>query len=212
MPDWFGYAVLLADFTGDGRADLAVGAPGAPVTSGGSVREDAGTVTILYSDGSKIGTAGAVEVTQNTGSMPGSPAKGDGLGLTLAAGDATGDGLAELAIYSADGYVSVVPGKVGALDFAKAKGWTQNSTNVPGTSETGDAWGASLRFVSPLGTGKPAGLLVGAPGENNQAGAITFLPAVAGTGLTGTGSKYFDQNTAGIPGGAEGGDLFGTYY
>jgi hypothetical protein len=212
MPDWFGYQVVLADFSGDGKADLAVGAPGAPVTSGGSVREDAGTVTILYSTGSRIGTPGAVEVTQNTGSMPGSPVKGDQLGLTLAAGDATGDRLEDLAIYSGDGYVAVVPGKAGALDFTKAKGWTQNSTGVPGSSETGDAWGASLRFISPLGIAKPAGLLVGAPGENSGAGAITFLPSAAGTGLTGTGSQYFSQNSAGIPGSSESGDVFGTFY
>jgi hypothetical protein len=212
LPDFFGWQVALADFSGDGKADLAITSPGAPVTSGGSNREDAGTVTILYSDGSKIGTAGAVLVSQDTGSMPGAPRKGDLLGLTMAAGDASGDGISELAVYSGDAYVAVIPGATGGLDFAKAKGWTQNSTGVPGTSETGDEWGACLRFVSALGTGKPAGLLVGAPGENSGAGAITFLPGAAGTGLTGTGSQYFSQNSTGIPGSSESGDVFGSFY
>jgi hypothetical protein len=120
--------------------------------------------------------------------------------------------VAELAIFSADGYVAVVPGAAGALAFAQAKGWTQDSPSVPGAAEKGDAWGASLRFLQPLGVAVPAGLLVGAPGENSGAGATTFLPTVAGTGLTGVGAKYFDQNSAGIPGAAESGDNFGAFY
>jgi len=120
--------------------------------------------------------------------------------------------LAELAVYSVDGYVSVIPGSASGLAFSQAKGWTQDSPSVPGASETGDAWGASLRFISPLGTSRPAGLLVGAPGENLGAGAITFLPANAGTGLTGTGSQYFSQDSAGIPGSSESGDNFGSFY
>jgi len=173
---------------------------------------DAGTFTILYSDGSQIGTVGAVQVTQGTAGIPGSPRKGDMLGLTMAAGDSTGDGVADLAVYSADGYVTVVPGSAGGLVFSSAKGWTQDSPSVPGAAEAGDAWGASLRFVRPLGAGVPAGLLVGAPGENKAAGAVTFLPATAGTGLTGVGSKYFSQDSTGIPGASESGDVFGTSY
>jgi hypothetical protein len=212
LGDSFGWQVALADFSGDAKADLAVSAPGSPITSGGSSRQDAGTFTILYSDGSKIGTVGAVQATQDTAGIPGAPRKGDMLGLTMAAGDSTGDGVAELAVYSADGYVTVVPGGPGGLVFGAAKGWTQDSPSVPGATEAGDAWGASLRFVRPLGAAVPAGLLVGAPGENKAAGAVTFLPAAAGTGLTGAGSKYFSQNSTGIPGGSESGDVFGTFY
>jgi hypothetical protein len=35
---------------------------------------------------------------------------------------------------------------------------------------------------------------------------------VAGAGLTGTGSQYFSQNSAGIPGSSESGDVFGSFY
>jgi hypothetical protein len=106
----------------------------------------------------------------------------------------------------------VVPGAAAGLNFAQAKGWTQDSPSVPGASEAGDDWGASLRFVRPFGVGQPAGLLVGAPGENSASGAVTFLPAVAGTGLTGVGSVYISQNSAGVPGTSESGDVFGTFY
>ncbi|HEX2418558.1 MAG TPA: FG-GAP repeat protein, partial [Micromonosporaceae bacterium] len=125
-PDFFGYDVELADFNGDGKADLAAGAPGAPVTYDGTRKPDAGTVTVLYSNGTQIGTDNAVEITEATPNIPGLPSDYDYLGLTLAGGDPNGDSKAELTTYSpGDGYVTVIPGSDAGLVTANAKGWTQ---------------------------------------------------------------------------------------
>jgi FG-GAP repeat/FG-GAP-like repeat len=210
-PDEFGWQVVLADFNGDGKADLAVSAPGAPVTYNGSVHQDAGTVTILYSNGSKIGTTGAVELTQATSSVPGSPGKGDEVGVTMATGDSNNDGKADLAIYSpGDHYVTVIRGGSSGLAFATSYGWTQNSPGVPGSDEAEDRWGDSLRFANFKGAG-PQGLAVGADGENSGAGAVTVLYATS-SGLTGTGSVMLTQDSSGVPGGSESGDFFGSFF
>jgi FG-GAP repeat len=56
-------------------------------------------------------------------------------------------------------------------------------------------------------------LAIGAPteslGASSQAGAVTVLYATA-SGLTGSGSQLFTQDTPGVPGGVEPGDQFGA--
>jgi FG-GAP repeat protein len=211
LPDDFGLQVALADFNGDGKADLAVGAPGTPVTVDGVKHEDAGTVTVLYSGGSNIVTAGAAEITQATSGMPGSPGKGDIMGYTMATGDSNGDGYADLVIYSpGDHYVTVVNGSKSGLSYATAVAFTQSSPGIAGTSVTGDGWGDSLRFESFKGAG-PQGLAVGADGKNDGKGSVSVLYGTT-SGLTGTGSTYLDQNSAGVPGTAENGDAMGSFF
>jgi hypothetical protein len=209
-PDSFGWQAVLGDYDGDGDADLAVGAPGTPVTYNSASKQDAGTITILYSDGAKIGTAGAALLTQATASMPGNPGTNDMLGWTMTSGDANADGRAELAIFSLDRYVTVIPGTATGLSPTAAKGWTQATAGIPGADETGDFWGDSLRFHYFKGVG-PQGLAVGADGENTGAGAVTVIYSTS-AGLTATGSAAFSQSSAGVPGTAEAGDGFGSFF
>jgi hypothetical protein len=209
FPDSFGYALTLADFNGDHRADLAVGAVGAPVSYDGVVKPDAGTITVLYSDGTRIGTDNAVEITQATPGIPGIPGRYDHLGLTVVGGDANGDGHSELAVFSdGDQYVTIIPGGLNGLVTASAKVWTQDSSGIPGVAEPGDYWGGSMRFADIKGVGR-ASLIVGATGENARRGAFTVIHSTS-TGLTGTGSQAFSQDSYGVLGTAEIGDSFGA--
>jgi hypothetical protein len=89
----------------------------------------------------------------------------------------------------------VVPGGASGLAYGEAKGWTQSTTGIPGTNETGDYWGDSLRFAEVKGTGYAA-LIVGADGENSGQGAFTVIYSTS-SGLTATGEK---------------GDFFGTFF
>ncbi|MGH3662719.1 MAG: hypothetical protein ACRDTQ_12760 [Micromonosporaceae bacterium] len=210
--DGFGHQVQLADFNGDGRADLAAGAPGAPVWVDGIRKADAGTVTVLYASATgKLGSSGAADVSQQTAGMPGTAGQNDLLGSTMAAGDANGDGIAELAVFSpADTYVTVIPGGGSGLAYGDAKGWTQNTAGIPGSSETGDNWGNSLRFSNIAGAGHQS-LIVGADGENSGKGAFTVIHG-SDAGLTATGSRSFSQDSTGISGTAETNDGFGVFY
>jgi hypothetical protein len=210
-PDLFGFDVALADFTGDDKADLAVGAPGSPVHHDGVRKPDAGTVTVLYSNGTQMGTDGALEITEDTPGITGIPSDWDNLGHAVEAGDPNGDGYAELTTYSpGDSYVSVIPGSASGVVTPSAKAWTQDSYGIPGVDEPEDYWGESLRYEDIKGTGYQS-LVLGAWGENSARGAITVIHSNSG-GLTASGSQAFSQDTYGVEGTAESDDAFGVFF
>ncbi|GLZ77108.1 hypothetical protein Afil01_19150 [Actinorhabdospora filicis] len=201
--DEFGLKVAMGDFNGDGLADLAASAPGTRLGD----QADAGSVTVLYSNGTELSADGSIQITQDTDGIIGLPYDNDFFGDNLAAGDSNGDGVSDLAIFSyGDEYVTVTPGAPGGLALTSTTAWTQDSPGIPGSHESGDKWGASMRF---LGGARPA-LLVGAPGEDSRQGAFTVV-WVGPNGLTGDGAQYFGEGTPGVPGEPENGDRFGTF-
>jgi hypothetical protein len=85
---------------------------------------------------------------------------------------------------------------------------TQDTAGVPGAGEAGDRFGASVAVGDTDGDGL-ADLVIGTPGENASAGAVTVVRGGTG-GLDTAHARNWMQSSAGIPGAAEGGDSFGT--
>ncbi|MET9921440.1 esterase [Streptomyces sp. NPDC006435] len=89
--------------------------------------------------------------------------------------------------------------------------WTQDTPGVPGTAERGDGWGTDLSVEDTDGDGY-ADVAIGAAGEDigtvADAGAVWVLRGTA-DGLTATGARSWDQNSARVPGTAEKGDRWG---
>ncbi|CAM5650797.1 FG-GAP repeat protein OS=Streptomyces griseorubiginosus OX=67304 GN=AQJ54_39980 PE=4 SV=1 [Streptomyces griseorubiginosus] len=95
------------------------------------------------------------------------------------------------------GSATLLRGSASGLTTAGAKGYTQNTTGVPGANaESGDRFGAATHLVDVTKDGK-AEVMVGAPGENSDGLLWTARGSAAGpmtsgstaTGGTGAGLK-----------------------
>ena len=207
--DLFGASLAVGDLTGDGIADLAVGAPG---ENGG-----AGAVHVLKGSASGLTAAGSQYFSQATSGIFGDPVASDHFGASLAIGDFGGSSHGDLAIGVPDddagaladtGGVHVLPGSAAGLTATGSQYWNQDSAGITDAAEAGDRFGAALA-AGNMGNGSEADLAIGAPGENVGAGVVHAIYGSA-PGLAAAGQQYWHQNTAGIPNAQEAGDHFGA--
>jgi len=202
--DLLGWASATGDFNGDGRADVAIGAPGEAASSTTS----AGAVNVLYGDpptGNLTGT-GSQFFSQNsfTSAVAGT---NHVFGSALAAGDFDGDGFADLAIgapgapvtgHSGAGVLNVLYGASGA-----GLGTSRNQTfskefpaGIPGTAQAGAKFSYALAAGDFDGNGS-ADLAIAAPGEMvtaSRQGAVTVLYGERGS-IGAFGTVQFSSNT-----------------
>jgi hypothetical protein len=215
--DALGTSIATGDFDGDGFSDLAVGVPYDNL--GG--KDDAGEVDVLYGSASGLSATGAQAWTLDTGAVPGVAASGDVFGMAVAGGDFNRDGADDLAIGAPGndvgpvhnaGSVTVVMGSPSGLTDTGSHTFTQNTPGVFGGPERGDDMGWSLA-AGDFGRDGADDLAIGNPFDNGggvpDAGSVNVLYGAAGTGIVVPGNQIFSQNTMGMLGGSEAGDLFG---
>lgn len=206
--DEWGAALAVADFDGDGCADVAVGAPGEDGASG--------AITVLYGTTAGLAATGTALLTQASRKVPDAPEPNDRFGSALAAGDLDGDGIADLAVGAPGesisrafqaGSVTVLYGALGGLGTGdRSVVLRQGSAPLGGGPETDDAFGAALAIADVTGSGRPA-LIVGSPGENDRG---SVLAITAGPDGFTTPVRTFTRDTKSVPGTAARDDRFGA--
>jgi hypothetical protein len=184
---------------------VAIGAPGDTV--GGHA--GAGSVTEVQIDRGSGALTAAKVWTQDSPGVPGAAEAGDNFGAAIA-----DDGLTML--------VGVPDEDVGSIaDAGMAQAFyqdqpteaiTQDSPGVPGSSEAGDHFGASVASGIWFLTQETTDFAIGAPGEDigsvADAGAVTLLTYGSNGKLI--AAKSLTQGSGGLGGTAEKGDQVGA--
>ncbi|MFC6580100.1 FG-GAP repeat protein [Planomonospora parontospora] len=179
--DQFGSVLATGDFDGDGRAEIAVGAPADSLRKSGE-----GSVTVL-----DVRRREALRLTQDSPGVAGAAEPWDAFGAALATGDFDADGRADLAVgvpgegltanqramdYG-DGTVVTVHGSARGLRTATSEAFSQRG--LDGVPRYFDRFGAALAAGDLNGDGDDE-LAIGAPGEN----AVQVLAGTRSGGLT----------------------------
>ncbi|MFB4314290.1 hypothetical protein [Actinomadura sp. 21ATH] len=157
--DGFGTVLAAADLDGDGRAEIAVGAPGDGIRSEGAV-------TVLDPP-----ARSARRVAQDGPGIGGTPERLDHFGAALAAGDFDRDGRAELAIGipGEDDDPGAATGDAqGAVQVVDGRTLRQRGPTLHGRGAKGpyDRFGAALAAGDLTGDGIDD-LAAGAPGHGH---------------------------------------------
>jgi hypothetical protein len=133
--DLFGAAFAAGDLNGDGKADLAIGAPGEDIGTVGN----AGAFTVLYGSGAGTTTQGATLFAQNTSGVPGTAEKNDAFGGGLSAANVTGDGKADLTVGApqedgTEGAVWIFRGAAGGIAATGVSAFNTGTLGISGRS------------------------------------------------------------------------------
>jgi hypothetical protein len=230
--DYFGQALASCDFDGDGTDDLAVGVPGEDlVDANGGIIRDAGAVNVIYGSGpdaaGRLGAglqlAGNEAWHLNRPEIAGAAAAYDRFGSALAAADFDDDGACDLAVGVPYREVEGLrdAGTVVVL-FGSPQGFTgrnfllsqPSASWIPGAEgpEAYDRFGSALAAADFNADGA-GDLAIGVPYEDLgteviDAGMVNVIVGRRDVGFWGV-AQHWHQDSPGIGGAAEGGDLFG---
>jgi hypothetical protein len=210
-----GFALAAGDFDGDDDADLAIGIEW---WNPGSEESGAGVVVVLFGGAAGLVATDAQRFSQATDGVPGDPHEDEGFGRALRAGDFSGDGIDDLAVgvpgdtvsVERGGGVNILYGSVDGLAAAGSQLFTQDTPGIGGSPDRFGLFGWALA-VGDFDRDGIADLAIGAPMDQIDGHPRGSVDVIYGSesGLSVTGSTYWDQGVPGVPGSNEAEDRFG---
>lgn len=182
----FGARLAIGDTTGDGVGEVIVGVPTAQVGNQGF----GGAVASLRAAATGLTARGMLVLSQRDASIAGAAEEEDTFAASIAVGDVTGDGRADVLVgvpgedlgrASDAGSVVLLRGSVKGLTGTGSQTLRQGSAGVPGSPQRGDLFGDSVSLLTLDGTaGKDAavsatGETVGGDVGDFSSGTVTTL-------------------------------------
>lgn len=187
-----GNRVAVGDLDGDRRGDVVVAASAA---QSAAAEDYVGAVVAVSGSRGGLDSRKVRAITRDTAGVPGGTQSAEWFGRSLAVGDVTGDGRADVVVGSdrrvgkltEAGAITILRGSSTGLTGARALYVTQNSPGVPGGAESGDRFGAGVRVLSLDGRGR-LDIAVSAPGERLPSDPVRGDGSGTVTALTMRGS------------------------
>ncbi len=215
--EYFGSALAIGDFDGNGRDDLAVGVYGESLSSISDRQH--GAVNVLYGFRNGLRARDNQIWTQNTRGIKDTAEESDRFGAVLAVGDFNNDLIDDLAISATGESIgSIISGAVhilyGSNTGLTARGdqlWHQGKIGLT-SNESGDRFGRALA-VGDFNEDGTDDLAIGIPNKNvnrfSSAGAVIILNG-SPSGLSEIGSTLWHQDSIDVQDQAETLDQFGS--
>ncbi|CAL9615095.1 hypothetical protein SUDANB6_05731 [Streptomyces sp. enrichment culture] len=198
------------DIDGDGFADLVTGHVPASATTSGEYSDAAGFVHVRYGGAQGLGAQRTATLDQDTAGVPGTGRAGDNFGASVAVGDVTGDGCADVAVgvpgktvqgASGTGTTVLLKGTAAGLVGSGAQAFDQTTAGVPDEAEADDWFGSAVALTDVDGDGR-ADLTVAAKGEDVTGGSARdggdWVLRGAADGLTTAGVTSFGAASFGL--------------
>ncbi|WP_406172897.1 FG-GAP-like repeat-containing protein [Streptomyces sp. NBC_00996] len=209
-----GRSIAAGDVNGNGYDDIVIGQP---YTSESGAHKG-GQVTMVPGTSTGFTTTGMTTIHQDTTGVPGTGESGDGLGASVSVGDYDADGYADVLAgmpgedltrdstnRSNAGMVELIKGTSAGLTGSGARGFTQDTSGIPGVTETNDMLGSAVSLTDLSGYGR-ADLTIGAKGENSYEGTLLHLPS-GSSGISISDAVYYGRSALGTPAGAHLGEV-----
>ncbi|MEU1202981.1 FG-GAP-like repeat-containing protein [Streptomyces sp. NPDC005813] len=204
-----GRSIAAGDVNGNGYDDIVIGQPS--TSESGAV--SGGQVTMVPGTSTGFTTTGMTTVQQDTAGVPGANESGDALGSSVSVGDYNLDGYADVLAGAPNeditrssvnrsnaGTTLLLKGTSTGLTGSGAIAVSQDTSEVPGSTETDDKLGSAVSLADLSGYGR-TDLVLGTEGEDGGDGILLYVPSNS-TGLGLTQATVYSKTTLGTPAGA----------